>query len=268
MERCSRRLLWKEYAEGKHTYEQLATRHSVSRRTIQRRLDRVKVKDIERPISKVMVVMDTSYFGRGFGVMVFRDAYTKKNIYWIYVKHETLAAYISGIEHLQAKGYYVAGIVCDGKRGLFHAFGNIPVQMCQFHQIAIIRRYITGNPKLASGIELKEVMKLLTQTDKESFTGAVYLWHEKWRNFLREKTYYPFTKRKWRYTHERLRSAYNSLIYNLPYLFTWYDNLPLKMPTTTNSIEGTFSNLKTKLRVHAGLKLNRKIKVINHILAQ
>ncbi|MCH7733393.1 MAG: hypothetical protein IIB44_12955 [Candidatus Marinimicrobia bacterium] len=37
---------------------------------------------------------------------------------------------------------------------------------------------------------------------------------------------------------------------------------------TTNGLEGVFSNLKTKLRVHAGLKRNRKIKVIDQYLAK
>jgi len=33
-------------------------------------------------------------------------------------------------------------------------------------------------------------------------------------------------------------------------------------------VEGTFSNLKQKLAVHAGLKKHRKIKLINHLLAK
>ncbi len=41
--------------------------------------------------------------------------------------------------------------------------------MCQFHQVAIIRRYISINPKLETGQELKELVKLITKTDKESF---------------------------------------------------------------------------------------------------
>jgi len=65
---------------------------------------------------------------------------------------------------------------------------------------------------------------------------------------------------------KRIRSAYRSLKSNLPYLFTWYDNMDLKIPNTTNSLEGTFSNLKNKIRVHAGLKKHRKMKLINELL--
>ena len=38
-------------------------------------------------------------------------------------------------------------ITCDGRRGLLGGFGDIPTQMCHFHQIAIVRRYLTKNPK-------------------------------------------------------------------------------------------------------------------------
>jgi len=72
--------------------------------------------------------------------------------------------------------------------------------------------------------------------------------------------------KKWHYTHKRIRSAYRSLKTNLPYLFTWYDYIDLNIPNTTNSLEGTFSDLKNKIRVHAGLKKQRKMKLINELL--
>ena len=41
--------------------------------------------------------------------------------------------------------------------------------MCQFHQTAIIRRYITKNPRLLVYIELKAIVCAMKQIDKESF---------------------------------------------------------------------------------------------------
>ena len=68
------------------------------------------------------------------------------------------------------------------------------------------------------------------------------------------------------YTHKKLRSAYNSLKNNLPWIFTWYDNYELEIPNTTNAIDGHFSDLKNKLRNHNGLSLERKKKFINEFL--
>ena len=48
--------------------------------------------------------------------------------------------------------------------------------MCQFHQSAIIRSYLTKKPKLKAAQELMEVVDLLTITDKKSFEGALFIW--------------------------------------------------------------------------------------------
>lgn len=92
--------------------------------------------------------MDTTYWGRNFGVMLFKDAYTKENLLKYYVNSEINKLYVQGVNELRSKGFNVVAIVCDGRKGLLGSVGQIPVQMCQFHQVAIIRRYITKNPKL------------------------------------------------------------------------------------------------------------------------
>lgn len=209
--------------------------------------------------------MDTTYWGRNFGVMLFKDAYTKENLLKYYVKTETNFLYIQGVNELKSKGFDVLAIVCDGRRGLLQSFGKIPVQMCQFHQVAIIRRYITKNPKLPASIELKELVGMMKMTDKESFEGGLNHWYLKWEKFLNERTINPETGKS-HYTHKRLRSAYRSLKTNLDKLFTWYDNMELQIPNTTNAIDGHFSDLKTKLRNHNGLSKARKMKFIDEFL--
>ena len=206
--------------------------------------------------------MDTTYWGRNFGVMLFKDSYTKENLLKYYVKTETNALYVQGINELKRQGFNVVAIVCDGRRGLLQSFGETPVQMCQFHQVAIIRRYITKKPKLPASIELKELVSMLKMTDKESFEGGLEQWYTTWKSFLNERTFNPETGKS-HYTHKRLRSAYRSLKTNLDSVFVWYDNMDLKIPNTTNAIDGHFSDLKNKLRNHNGLSKARKIKFIN-----
>lgn len=197
--------------------------------------------------------------------MLFKDEITKENLLKYYVKSETNYLYQKGIEELKAKGFIIIAIVCDGRKGLFNLFKTIPVQMCQFHQVAIIRRYITKNPKLPASIELKGVVALMKQTDRESFEGALFEWFEKWEFFLNERTLNQETGKSY-YTHKRLRSAYRSLKTNLPWLFTWYDNIDMGIPNTTNAIDGHFADLKSKLRNHNGLSIDKKKKFINGFL--
>jgi hypothetical protein len=206
--------------------------------------------------------MDTTYFGRSFGVMLFKDAYTGKNLHKIYVKHETNQLYATGINYLMQNGFEIKAIVCDGRKGLLNILSNMPIQMCQFHQVAIVTRYLTRKPKLAAAQELRALVLMLTKTDKESFAGALEAWHKKWKDFLNERTFDEQTKKS-RYTHKKLRSAYRSLITNLPWLFTWYDYFELKIPNTTNAIDGHFADLKNKLRNHNGLSETRKKRFID-----
>jgi len=206
--------------------------------------------------------MDTTYFGKKHGIMLFKDAYTKQNLYWKYVKHETVTDYVAGINYLKDQGLQIKAIVCDGKRGLLQAFNEIPVQMCHFHQVAIVTRYITRKPRMQASKELKEIIHLLVQTDKESFEGAINDWYVKWHDFLNERNICPQTGRT-RYIHKRLRSAYKSIIRNMPWLFTFYDHIDLRIPNTTNDLEGTFTALKNLLRNHNGLNWKNKLKFIN-----
>lgn len=209
--------------------------------------------------------MDTTYWGRDFGVMLFKDAKSGRNLHKKYVTYETNALYVLGIEELKEKGFTIEAIVCDGRKGLIQAFKGIPVQMCQFHQAAIIRRYLTKRPKLAAAQELLMVVDLMKFTDKESFQRALDLWIKKWQNFLDERTTNPETGKSF-YTHKRLRSAYRSLKYNLPWLFTRLSHPQLKIPNTTNAIDGHFADLKNKLRNHNGLSKKHKMKFIDEFL--
>jgi hypothetical protein len=208
--------------------------------------------------------MDTTYFGRKFGVMVFKNSLTGEILFKQYVKQESNKLYVSGIEEIARRGIKIQAIICDGRKGLLQMFEGIPVQMCNFHQVAIIRRHLTKKPKLQASKELWSIVLSLVHTDKESFTGALTAWYSEWKDFLNERKIN--SKGKNRSIHKRLRSAYRSLVTNLPWLFTWYDNMALQIPNTTNAIDGHFADLKNKLRNHNGLSTERKKKFIDEFL--
>lgn len=209
--------------------------------------------------------MDTTYFGRDFGVLLIKDAHRSEVLHREYVKQETNRLYEQAVSELQERGYEVAAIVCDGRKGLFNVFGETPVQMCQFHQSAIITRYLTRRPKTLASHQLRELALTLSRTSRKSFTEGLESWHEEWKTFLNERTVNPETGKR-TFTHRRLRSAYRSLKTNLPWLFTFEDHPDLGIPNTTNSLEGTFADLKNKLRCHNGLSQQRRKKFIDEFL--
>jgi hypothetical protein len=74
--------LWQGYSRKKQTYRELADSYSVSESTIKRYLRAVK-EDFEcksYPASGV-VLMDTTYFGKNWGVVIFKDALSGKNLW-------------------------------------------------------------------------------------------------------------------------------------------------------------------------------------------
>jgi hypothetical protein len=256
-----------EYLLGKQTCQQLALKHHCHRKTILRHLDRVpqmSSRATDLP-GKSVALLDTTYFGRGFGVMVIKDAGNGRNLFAAALKQETTALYQTAIKALQEHHCHIQAIVCDGRRGLFTAFGDIPVQMCQFHQIAIIRRYLTRKPKLPAARELWQLAVSLPRLKQDAFAAALNTWQTKWRFFLEERTNSPKSRRS-RYTHQRLRSALLSLKRNLPWLFTCLSHPSLQIPNTTNLLDGHFAEIKNKLRNHNGLSPQRRLKLILHFL--
>jgi len=213
----------------------------------------------------IVAVTDTTFFGRGYGVLVIRCPRLKKNLYFHEVSSETTAEYRRARVRLEAKGYVIQAAVIDGRRGVLAVFNDVPVQLCQFHQVAVIRRYLTLRPKLPAGKELRALVLSLATTTEKIFCELLDLWYQKWNLFLKEKTYSEDGKH-WQYVHRKIRSAYRSIRINLPYLFTYQKYPELKMPNTTNSLDGFLGRLKGLLNVHRGTTTKRRYKLIQEIL--
>ena len=256
--------MWRRYSHGKQTYKEIGKAFGRSSRWVQQQLNDITIEPDSIEPDDVVIVMDTTYFRRAFGVMVFRCPHRKKNLLWKFVPWEKFEHYNDGITELVQQGWKIKAIVCDGKSGLLKGF-SVPTQMCHFHQAAIVTRYVTRRPKLEAGKELQALMRLLPRTDEERFTHWLNLWHEKWKDFLSEKTTDEITG-TWHYTHGRLRSAYYSVKRNLPYLFTYLRYPELNIPNTTNSLEGIFTHIKKNIRLHGGLRIHQKQPMIEEFL--
>ena len=260
--------LWKEYIDGKQTLTQLGEKHGRSHVTIRKQLDTVDVPTQHLTPQPSVFITDTTFWGRRYGVCVFRSHDLKKHVWWNEVEGERMAHYRYGRAILEENGWAFLAVVVDGRRGFLKVFSDIPVQMCQFHQIKQVTKYLTRRPKTEAGRELRALVLTLTKTDEETFTTALNKWHAKYGDFIEEKTENVFLsgKKKWYYTHKNVRSAYRSLKTNLPNLFTYLKYPELTIPNTTNDLDGSFSALKKKLGVHHGLRKDRRYKVISQLL--
>ncbi len=253
------------YVHGKQTYQQIAEHSGKSRKWVQNQIDEYFPPMIHLDPQPTPLVIDAFYFGRGKGFIVFRSPTLRRNLGWYEISKETVEDYELGVIELISAGWTIAGVTVDGKPGVIRRLEGLglTVQMCQFHQIAIVIRYTTKNPRLPAARELKNLAHLIPKTDRESFEYWLDQWHLKWENFLNEKSY-DSIKNRWRFTHERLRKAYHSLKRHLPNLFVY--PYVKNLPNTTNSLDGHFAHVRDKLNFHRGLKWNRKMKVIYELL--
>ena len=205
--------------------------------------------------------MDTTYFGRDFGVMVLMDSISEQALFVGEVKHESNALYSAALNALQKKGIEIQSIVCDGRKQLLQLFPDIPTQLCQFHQVKTVSRYLTRNPKTAAGKALWRLALKLKQRTRKAFKAPCRRGLKRMRAF---STSGRLTKKRGEshYTHKKLRSAYLSLKRNLDYLFTFEAHPALGIHNTTNLLDGRFADLKRKLGCHHGIKMENKVRFI------
>ena len=205
--------------------------------------------------------MDTTCFGRSFGVMVLMDSISGQVLSVREVKHETNALHAEALNALREKGVVIQSIVCDGRKGLLQLFPEIPAQLCQFHQVKTVSRYLTRNPKTAAGKALWQLAPTLKDSGKVAFQSALQAWFERHQGFLNERTVNEENGRS-HYTHKQPGSAYLSLKRNLDYLFTFEAYPGLGIHNTTNLLDGKFADLKRKLGCHHGMRKVNKVRFI------
>ena len=261
--------MWNEFVFSKQTLRELSDTFSYAKKQLQRIFEAVPVGTKKHAPRPIHLVVDATYFGTRetdlWGVLVFRDEIQHEDLWWKFIDEERLSHYREGKEFLRSLGYIILSMTCDGFSGLPELFSPVPVQFCHFHQAQIVRWYTTQNPKIPAGHELLAIVKTLSFGTEKVFVHRLNLFVDHYRNFLNEKTTNPLTGASF-YTHPRLRSAVRSLQVHLTLLFTFERHASLRIPTTTNSLESHFSHIKDVVRIHRGLSLPLKQKMIHTIL--
>ena len=214
------------------------------------------------------MLVDTTYFGERqqdtiWCLVVFRDAYSKEDIWWEYAHVETTSSYLRGRKVLEDLGYILLSVTGDGFGGIRQAFKGIPFQMCHVHMERIIVRETTRKPKLEAGRVLLALVKTLKITNSKVFRKRLHLYIKKYREFLNEKTLNPETGGTF-WTHQKHRKALHSLIRFEEYLFIYEKNS--NIPKTTNSLEGHFRHINEISAVHCGLSRGHKQRLLDSIL--
>ncbi len=255
---------YRAYSSGRQTLSDLALRYHCCTKTLQRHFDHHNpaspvIAVAENPVA---LIFDGTFFGRGYGWMIYR-AYGR-NIHWQEIESENLAIMERGLRHLAAQGWCFSSITIDGRKGtvslIKRLFPDVPIQLCIFHQKAIIRRYLTAQPKTKCGKEIRTLVSFMMHMDEKAFLQCLVGIKKDYADFLKERN------EQGQFKHRKLRSALRSLTTNAPLLYTYKNYPELTIPTTTNSCDGSFAHWKNKIKIHRGLRKHRRTKMIKTIL--
>ena len=168
--------LWNKYVWGKQSLADLSKKTSRSHVWVRKQLDSVPAPTSTVVPHPVVIGTDTTFWGQSYGVCVFRVPAEKENIWWQEVERELMAHYYYGRKILEEKGWTFLAAVVDGRRGLTTVFKDIPVQLCQFHQMKTVTKYLTLRPATLAGQELRAIMLQLPRSNEVEFTKLLVGW--------------------------------------------------------------------------------------------
>jgi hypothetical protein len=153
------------------------------------------------------------------------------------------------------------------------------IQRRHFHVWQNIRVKLTLHPQTLAGQELLALSRTLlrgitTEEAAKQWQAQLKAWEQRHGGFIRERTLVQDPKpgkRKWRYTHERVRSAYRQLAKLLrdDQLFTYLEGTTATavIPQTTNYVEGGINRqLRTKLKLHRGMSEEHQRRLVEWYL--
>lgn len=161
---------------GKQTLKQLSHKYDRHIHGKKKQLDAFEPQARRINPSTITIVADATFYGMKsdrLGTLVFKDILNDKIVACKHIDTETANDYKQLIEELTEQGFIIQGVTIDDKRGVAKAFGAIPVQMCHFHQVAIIKRHLTSRSKLEVSIELLKLCRRIPTSIQTRFTDAL-----------------------------------------------------------------------------------------------
>jgi hypothetical protein len=152
---------YEDYTIHKQTYEELSKEYGKDPKTLRKYFDRYAgaTGEVFEGKEPAALILDATFFGRGYGILMARNP--KRVLYWQEIATESMAEYERCMDQLDNMGCRFSAFVVDGKPGirqlLLHRYPGTPVQLCQFHQIQIIKRYIPVRAKTDAARELRRL---------------------------------------------------------------------------------------------------------------
>jgi len=258
----SNRFIWfRKWITGKQTFSQLETESGYSERSLKRYfysyLDNYPTWKIT-PSEKLNLLIDGTYFANKVCLVLYRDNNIKATQLYRLTDGEWFEEICEDLQNLIYLGLTIESVTCDGLSNILKAIKKTCpetiIQRCVVHIQRECLIWLTKRPKSQAGIELRRIIKRLhligNRDDWGYWVVDLIKWHEQYKDFVNEKSYYELTGRYW-YTHKSVRKAFVHIKRALPDMFHYLDNADI--PKSTNALESFFGHLKQNISIHRGL---------------
>ena len=226
------------------------------------------------------VMIDGTYIGSWCLLIATNEHHTP--LAWQWCSTESHAAWGALLQQIPAP----LVVICDGGSGVRSAlrehWPDTLTQRCIFHVWMNLRTHLTLRPRTPAGQSLLEIgrrlRRITTTEDAVTWLQQLNDWHTIYGHLTRERSYAKRrlrnglwdspTGKRWWYTHDRLRRAYNLLaeLQRREHLFTY---LTAGGPKTTSRLEGgTNAMVKQVLRLHRGMTVEHQKRAAEWVLIE
>ena len=125
------RNIWKKFIYERRIIRQLSHDYGKSINWIRKQLENYNLPIRKEPVPcETVIVADSTFFKRPFGVCVLRADKIKQNIFWRFIDYERAETYRRGRVNIERKGFIITAAVTDGRSGVREVFADVPCQMC------------------------------------------------------------------------------------------------------------------------------------------
>lgn len=199
---------------------------------------------------------------------------TRFVIGWEWVPYESCHYWSQFLLRLPPPAY----TVCDGQKGMLLALKTVwpttVVQRCRFHAWLNVKAKLTLHPESEAGQQLlaltRDVLHVHSKREARRWKRQLRHWFRKHHGYIEQRTVTQHPgrgQRKWRYTHDRVRSAYRQLRKITDDLLRSSYRPNPQLPRNTNYLEGGInSQLRTRLKDHRGMSNEHQMKLAERYL--
>lgn len=219
--------------------------------------------------------IDGKWLHRERVFLVHRDVTNRENLWWSSWQTESYVGIKTDLTQLSEylSGHFPVAVISDWKKtiriAITECFGDIPHQRCLAHVARLALVFLPKKSPFLATQRLRDIAlglrKVRTQKDQNYWEQTLTNWGYQYGDMLSEKTKgLPGGKKKWWYTHGKLRQGWRLLTTETAAFFLF---LAVKgLPKTNNSLEGVNRNLKGKLGIHRGLTVDYQVSFLSWVM--